>query len=163
MHLWHKEMTLLLLLKCWLFSCWDTHVKNIYFFCQRSHRRAWRMKTLIVFALMRAYLKRPRLCSAHKMFWSWSFHNVRRKFHRRRTGLMLVVEVYTLNLNGYNLQSLFLSCYFLKALIISLFHNRPVKRALLHLSAIWFPMVLNQSIIISALGEPRSMKQAFYR
>ncbi len=163
MHLWHKEMTLLLLLKCWLFSCWDTHVKNIYFFYQHSRRRAWQMKILIVFALMRVYLKRSRLCSARKMFWSSSFHNIRTTFHCCRTILMLVVEVYKLNLNGYNLQSLFSVCYFLKALIISLFHNRLVKRALRHLSAIWFPMELNQSIIISALGEPRSMKQAFYR
>lgn len=124
MHLWHKEMTLLLLLKCWLFSCWDTHVKNIYFFCQRSRRRAWQMKILIVFALMRVYLKRPRFCSARKMFWSLSFHNIRTTLHCCRMILMLVVEVYKLNLNGYNLQYFFSSCYFLKALIISLFSQQ---------------------------------------
>lgn len=105
MHLWHKEMTLLLLLKCWLFSCWDTHVKNIYFFCQRSHRRAWWMKILIVFALMHVHLKRPHLCSAHKMFWSLSFHNIHRKF-----------KVYKLNLNGYNLQSLFFILLFFESI-----------------------------------------------
>lgn len=112
MHLWHKEMTLLLLLKCWLFSCWDTHVKNIYFFCQRSRRRVWRMKILIVFALKRVHIKSPRLCSAHKMFWSLSFYNI----HTYRTGLMLVVEVYKLNQNGYNLQSLFFILLFFESI-----------------------------------------------